>query len=93
MLFKNKLPTDLYSPFQIIKLLIEKESKLDTQQKYISTLYISNSINSSTTYISTSLYTSKKKNWYMISFYTQETSYMKTESKYCIMGSINEDKQ
>ena len=25
--------------------------------------------------------------------YIQETSYMKMESKYCIMGSINQDKQ
>ena len=30
---------------------------------------------------------------YMISFYIQETSYMKMESKYCIIGSINQDKQ
>ena len=29
----------------------------------------------------------------MILFYTQETSYMEMETKYCIMGSINEDKQ
>ena len=35
----------------------------------------------------------RKKNSYMISFYIQETSYMKMESKYCIMGSINDDKQ
>ena len=41
MLSSNKLPTDLYTTFQIIKLLIKKkESKLDTQQNYISTLYI-----------------------------------------------------
>ena len=41
MLFNNKLPIDLYTTFQIIKLLIKKrKSKLDTQQIYISTLYI-----------------------------------------------------
>ena len=33
MLFNNKLPTNLYTTFQIIKLLIKKrKSKLDTQQ-------------------------------------------------------------
>ena len=26
----------------------------------------------------------------MISLYTQETSYMKMENKYCLMGSINQ---
>ena len=35
----------------------------------------------------------RKKNSYMISFYIQETSYMKMESKYCIIGSMNQDKQ
>ena len=29
----------------------------------------------------------------MISFYTKETFYMKMEKKYCIMGSINQNKQ
>ena len=55
------------------------QSQYDTQQNYISTLHISNFIKSSTTY--------------MISFYTQETSYMEMESKYCIVGSINQNKQ
>ena len=30
---------------------------------------------------------------YMNSFYIQETPYMKMETKYCIMDSINQDKQ
>ena len=47
------------------------------KKNYISILYTSNFINSSTTYISKSLYTKKKKNLYMISFYTNETSCMK----------------
>ena len=55
------------------------QSQYATQQNYISTLHTSNFINSSTTY--------------MISFYIQETSYNKMESKYCTMGSINENKQ
>ena len=29
----------------------------------------------------------------MISFYTKETSYLKMENKYCIMWSINQNKQ
>ena len=60
-------------------MICQLQSQYDTQQNYISTSYTLNFINSSTIY--------------MISFYTQETPYMKMESKYCIMGSINQAKQ
>ena len=40
ILFNDNLLTDLHSAFQIIKLLIERESELDTQQKFISTFQL-----------------------------------------------------
>ena len=41
MLFNNKLPTNLYTTFRIIKLLIKKRNlNLIHNKKYISTLYI-----------------------------------------------------
>ena len=68
MLFNNKLPTNLYTTFEIIKLLFRKRNLNLIQQNYISTLHTSNFIKTSTTY--------------MISFYKQETSYMKMKTKY-----------
>ena len=60
-------------------MICELQSQYYTQQNYISTLHTSNFIKSSTIY--------------MISFYTQETSYIKMENKYCIIGSINQNIQ
>ena len=62
---------------------------------HICTLYIYSYQISSTQKVSTlqHMQERKKKTCYMISFYIQETSYMQMETIYCIMGSINEDKQ
>ena len=79
MLFNNKLPTNLYTTFEIIKLLFRKRNLNLIQQNYISTLYIKfhqiSSIQTFPTYQNP--YTRMEKNSYMISFYTKETSYMK----------------
>ena len=57
MLFNNKLPTDLYTTFQIIKLLIGKRNLNLIHNKNTYQHYISNFIKASTTYISKSIYT------------------------------------
>ena len=68
----------------IFHMILEEQSFVDCNLNFIhnkSTYqhYISNFIKSSITY--------------MNSFYIQETSYMKMETKYCIMGSIEQDRQ
>ena len=80
MLFNNKLPTYEYTTFQIIKLLITKRNLNLIHNKNTYQHCISNFINPNITYISKSLYTRKKKNTYMTSFYIQETFYMKMEN-------------
>ena len=61
MLFNNKLPTYLYTTFQIMKLLIRKGNLNLIHNKITYQHYTSNYMNSFITYISTSLYTKKKK--------------------------------
>ena len=73
MLFNNELPTDLYTTFQIIKLLIKKENLNWIHNKYTYQHYISNFINPSITYISKSLY-------------TRNFLHEMKKNKYCIMG-------
>ena len=76
MLFNNKLPTALYTTFQIIKLLIKKGNLNLIQQKlHINIIHQISSIQTLPTYQNP--YTRMEKNSYMISFYTKETSYMK----------------
>ena len=61
-------------------MICQLQFQLDTQQNiHINIIYTSNFIKSSITY--------------MNSFYIQDTSYMKMETKYYIMDSINQDKQ
>ena len=75
MLFNNKLPTNLYIPFEIIKLLTKKGNLNLVQQKlHINIIHQISSIQTLPTYQNP--YTRMEKNSYMISFYTKETSYM-----------------
>ena len=93
MLFNNILPTYLYSTFQIIKLLIRKGNpNLIHNQNYISTLYIKFHQVNHCIHLNIPIYKKEDKLIYDFILYTQETCYMKMESKYCIMGSINQDK-
>ena len=95
MLSEDILPQDLYTEFEMIKLLIRKGNLNLIHNKIPYQHYISNFINSSTIYISTSLY--KKREEKLIHdfiLYTRNFLHkMKMKSKYCLMGSINEDKQ
>ena len=94
MLFSNKLPTDLYTTCQIIKLLIKKGNLILINNKnYISTLYIKFHQVNHYLHINIPIYKKEEKLIYGFILYIQESSYMKMESKYCVMGSINQDKQ
>ena len=94
MLFNNNLPTYVYTTFQIIKLLIRKRNlNLIHNKNHISTLYIKFHQVNHYIHLNIPIYTKEGTLIYDFILYTQETSYMKMESKYCIMGSINQDKQ
>ena len=61
MLFNNKLPTNLYTTFEIIKLLFRKRNLDLIHNKITYQHYTSNFINPNITYISKSLYKNGEK--------------------------------
>ena len=111
MLFNNKLPTDLYTTFQIIKLFIKKgnlnliHNKITYQISWIHA--IKNNIKRNIhinirnikfhqlkhhLHINIPIY--KKEENLIHDFILHTRNFLhEMENKYCIMGSINQDKQ
>ena len=91
MLFNNKLPTDLYTTFQIIKLLIKKGNlNLIHNKNYISTLYIKFHQVKHYIHLKIPIYKKEEKMIHEFILYTRNFLH-DMESKYCIMGSINQN--
>ena len=76
MLFKDKLPQELYITFQIIKILIRKENLNLIHNNITYQHYPSIFINSIITYNSRyTRFTNKEEKLIHVSFFIQETSY------------------
>ena len=100
ILFNDNLPTDLHTAFKIIKLLIEKGNlnMIHNKDSYQYFNFYQGKENWINYIMRCNSWTIKSDFTYLhyihqISFYIQETSYNKMRSKYCIIGSINQDKQ